>query len=194
MRVLLRQKDGNTKEFQFEKGPILIGRGADSNVFLPDRAVSRRHAMIINTEDGKWAIEDLDSTSKTYLNDEAIHKAELKHGDCIRITDFLIDLVMEEEISEEDKAMQLDDTLHLEAALAVTFVASGPLIGAAQRGSRLGSVEKCAVRLDDLSCRQKTGWLPYRPRTTETSAENRSGGGKRTIPCTSESLCTTGRG
>jgi pSer/pThr/pTyr-binding forkhead associated (FHA) protein len=119
MRVLLRQKDGNTKEFQFEKGPILIGRGADSNVFLPDRAVSRRHAMIINTEDGKWAIEDLDSTSKTYLNDEAIHKAELKHGDCIRITDFLIDLVMEEEISEEDKAMQLDDTLHLEAALAV---------------------------------------------------------------------------
>ena len=119
MHILLKQKDGNTKEFQFEKGPILIGRGANSNIFLPDRAVSRRHAMIISTDDGKWSIEDLDSTSKTYLNDEAIHKAELKHGDCVRITDFIIDLVIEEEISEEDKAMQLDDTLHLEAALAV---------------------------------------------------------------------------
>ncbi|MBN1972792.1 MAG: FHA domain-containing protein [Sedimentisphaerales bacterium] len=119
MRILLKQKDGNTKEFQFEKGPISIGRGANSNIFLPDRAVSRQHAVIQYTEDGKWTIEDLDSTSKTYLNDEAIHKAEIKHGDCLRITDFIIDFVIEEEISEEDKAMQLDDTLHLEAALAV---------------------------------------------------------------------------
>lgn len=118
MRILLKQKDGNTKEFQFEKGPISIGRGQNSNIFLPDRAVSRQHAVIQCTDDGKWVIEDLDSTSKTYLNDEAIHKAEIKHGDCLRITEFIIDFVIEEEISEEDKAMQLDDTLHLEAALA----------------------------------------------------------------------------
>lgn len=119
MRILLRQKDGDTKEFQFQKGPISIGRGANSNIFLPDRSVSRQHAVINSTENGKWMIEDLDSASKTYLNDEAIQKAEIKHGDCLRITDFIIDLVMEEEVAESDKAMQLDDTLHLEAALAV---------------------------------------------------------------------------
>lgn len=119
MRILLKQKDGNTKEFQFEKGPILIGRGQNSNIFLPDKAVSRQHAVIQSSDEGKWFIEDLDSTSKTYLNDEAIHKAELKHGDCLRITEFIIDFIIENEISEEDKAIQLDDTLHLEAALAV---------------------------------------------------------------------------
>jgi pSer/pThr/pTyr-binding forkhead associated (FHA) protein len=119
MRILLRQKDGNTKEFQFQKGPISIGRGANSNIFLPDRSVSRQHAVINSTENGKWMIEDMDSASKTYLNDEAIQKAEIKHGDCLRITDFIIDVVMEEEVSEDDKAMQLDDTMHLEAALAV---------------------------------------------------------------------------
>jgi len=119
MRILLRQKDGNTKEFQFQKGPISIGRGANSNIFLPDRAVSRQHAVIHSSEDGKWTIEDLDSASKTYLNDEAIQKAEIKHGDCLRITDFIIDIVIEDEVSEDEKAMQLDDTLHLEAALAV---------------------------------------------------------------------------
>ena len=118
MRILLKQKDGNTKEFQFEKGPISIGRGQNSNIFLPDRAVSRQHA-VIQSDDGKWFIEDLDSTSKTYLNDEAIHKAEIKHGDCVRITDFIIDFIIEEEVTEEEKEMQLDDTLHLEAALAV---------------------------------------------------------------------------
>ncbi len=119
MRILLRQKDGNTKEFQFLKGPVSIGRGANSNIFLPDRSVSRQHAVIHSTEDGKWTIEDLDSAGKTYLNDEAIQKAEIKNGDCLRITDFIIDIVMENEVSEDDKAMQLDDTLHLEAALAV---------------------------------------------------------------------------
>ena len=119
MRILLKQKDGNTKEFQFEKGPISIGRGANSTIFLPDRAVSRNHAVLHCSEDGKWTIEDLDSASKTYLNDEAIHKAEIKHGDCLRITDFIIDVIFEAEVSEEDKQMQLDDTLHIEAALAV---------------------------------------------------------------------------
>ena len=119
MRILLKQKDGNTKEFQFEKGPVSIGRGANSTIFLPDRAVSRNHAILHCTEDGKWTIEDLDSASKTYLNDEAIHKAEIKHGDCLRITDFIIDVIFEAEVSEEDKQIQLDDTLHLEAALAV---------------------------------------------------------------------------
>lgn len=119
MRMLLRQKDGTTREFQFAKGPISLGRGANSNVFLPDKAVSRQHAVINSTEDNKWEIEDLDSASKTYLNDEAVHKAALKHGDSIRITDFIIDIVMEEAISEDDKAMQLDDTMHLEAALAI---------------------------------------------------------------------------
>src|SRR4030042_2866813 len=119
MRILLRQKDGNTKEFQFLKGPVSSGRGASSNIFLPDRAVSRQHPGIHSPEDGKWTIEDLDSASKTYLNDEAIQKAEIKHGDCLRITDFIIDIVMEDEVSEDDKAMQLDDTIHLEAALAV---------------------------------------------------------------------------
>ena len=119
MRILLKQKDGNTKEFQFEKGPISIGRGANSNILLPDRAVSRQHAVINSSDDGKWTIEDLDSSSKTYLNDEAIHKSEIKHGDCLRITDFIIDVIFDEAVSEEEKEMQLDDTLHLEAALAV---------------------------------------------------------------------------
>lgn len=119
MRLLLRQKDGSTREFQFTNGPVTIGRGANSNLFLPDRAVSRQHAVLNCSEDGKWSIQDLDSTSKTYLNDEAIHQKDIKNGDCIRITEFIIDVVFEEAASEEDKAMQLDDTMHLEAALAV---------------------------------------------------------------------------
>jgi pSer/pThr/pTyr-binding forkhead associated (FHA) protein len=118
MRLVVKQKDGNAREFQFTEGPISIGRGANSHIFLPDRAASRQHAVINYTEEGKWIVEDLDSTSKTYLNDEVIRKAEIKHGDYLRITDYIIEIVLEED-AEADKAIGLEDTLHLEASLAI---------------------------------------------------------------------------
>ncbi|MBL7153468.1 MAG: FHA domain-containing protein [Phycisphaerae bacterium] len=118
MRLLLRQKDGTTKELQFDKGPISIGRGADSQVFLPDPAVSRRHAVIHSSDDGTWLIEDLDSASKTFLNDQPVRKAKVKHGDLLRVTTFTMELALEEEVSEAHEAMQMEDTLHIEAALA----------------------------------------------------------------------------
>jgi pSer/pThr/pTyr-binding forkhead associated (FHA) protein len=118
MRLVLKQKDGVAREFQFTQGPIAIGRAIESQIFLPDRAVSRRHAVIQSTSDGKWMVEDLDSSSKTYLNDTAIHKAEIKHGDCLRITEFTIEVVLEETV-EAESSIHLEDTVHLEASLAI---------------------------------------------------------------------------
>jgi pSer/pThr/pTyr-binding forkhead associated (FHA) protein len=117
MRLLVKQKDGQSKEFHFVEGPICIGRAADSHVFLPDKAVSKRHATLSVAEDGKWIIQDMDSANKTYLNDEPIHKVEVKTGDCLRITDFTIEIHLEDGAAAE-KPAELEDTLNLEAALA----------------------------------------------------------------------------
>ena len=116
MRLFVKQKDGSIREFQFSEGPISIGRAADSKIFLPDRTVSRQHAVILCTDEGKWMVEDLDSTSKTYLNDKAIHKAEIMTGDCLRITNFIIEINLEER-SEAEKKIHMGDTVHLEAEL-----------------------------------------------------------------------------
>ena len=116
MRLVIKHKNGSTKEFQFVEGPISIGRAADSHVFLPDRTVSKQHAVISTTEDGKWTVEDNDSANKTYLNDEAVRKAEIKTGDCLRITGFTIEIYLEDK-TEADKAVEMEDTLNLEAAL-----------------------------------------------------------------------------
>jgi len=116
MRMVVKQKDGNTKEFNFNEGPISIGRGADSHVFLPDKAVSRKHAVVHATDDGTWTLEDLGSSNKTFLNDQAVTKAQIKHGDCLRITDFTIDIVFEDDAVEEAPPHP-EDTLQLEAAL-----------------------------------------------------------------------------
>ncbi len=117
MRIVVKQKDGPTKEFQFAQGPVSIGRGANSHVFLPDKAVSRQHAIIHSAEDGRWTVEDLGSSNKTYLNNKAVDRAEVRHGDCIRITDFLIEIMFEDEARQEEPAYP-EDTLQLEAALA----------------------------------------------------------------------------
>ena len=121
MRIVLKQRDGNTREFQFVQGPISIGRGANSQVFLPDKAVSRKHAVVHSTDDGKWIIEDLGSSNKTYLNDKPVDKAEVKHGDSLRITDFIIEFMLEMDVPGAGAGMDpvgAEDTLQLEAALA----------------------------------------------------------------------------
>jgi len=120
MRLLVKQSDGTVNELQFTKGPVYIGRRPSSQIFLPDEGVSRQHAVIFNTEDGKWIVEDLDSANKTYLNDEAIHKTEIKTGDYLRIVGFTIEVNLEE-AAEADKTMELEDTL-------ATTISTGPQI------------------------------------------------------------------
>ncbi len=110
MRLVVKRNGETVNEFRFSKGPIHIGRHAHSHVFLPDRAVSRRHAVIFATQEGKWVVEDLDSANKTYLNKEAIDRAEIKTGDCLGIADFTIEITLEAGI-DTDKAIHLEDTL-----------------------------------------------------------------------------------
>jgi hypothetical protein len=110
MRLVVKRNGQTVNEFQFDRGPVYIGRHAHSQVFLPDRAVSRQHAAIFTTQEGKWVVEDLDSANKTYLNDKAIHKAEIKTGDCIRIADFIIEISLIAD-TDPDKSIHLEDTL-----------------------------------------------------------------------------------
>jgi pSer/pThr/pTyr-binding forkhead associated (FHA) protein len=110
MHLVVKQKGRTISELRFSEGPIYIGRHIHSQVFLPDRAVSRQHAAIFTTADGKWMVEDLDSANKTYLNDKAVHKAEIKSGDRLRISDFTIEIHLEAD-TDADKKIHLEDTL-----------------------------------------------------------------------------------
>ncbi|MEN6335705.1 MAG: FHA domain-containing protein [Phycisphaerales bacterium] len=118
MRLVLKQKDGETREYQFAQGPIQIGRAADCHVFLPDRTVSKKHAVIACNGDGCWLVQDLESANKTYLNGEPVHQAAIKTGDSIRITDFVLEVNLDEMAEAAAQSEQFEDTLNLEAGLA----------------------------------------------------------------------------
>jgi hypothetical protein len=119
MRLIVKQGERTVNEFHFDKGPVYIGRHANSQVFLPDKVVSRQHAVIYNTKDGQWVVEDLDSANKTYLNDNEIHKAAVKSGDVIRISDFKIEVSF-----DTAPAQDPGETVELEEAPAT--LATGP--------------------------------------------------------------------
>lgn len=110
MRLFVNLSGSSVNELQFKKGPIYIGRRMGSQVFLPDKAVSRQHAVFYSTKDGSWILEDLDSANKTYLNDKAIHKCEVNHGDVIRIADFTIEVHLYEP-DEQAQDVHMEDTM-----------------------------------------------------------------------------------
>jgi len=71
---------------QIELGetPVTIGRSSECTIALPHPSVSRRHCRIW-CENGRYRIEDLGSTNRTFLNGEDVTRADLRDGDQISI-------------------------------------------------------------------------------------------------------------
>jgi len=64
-----------------------LGRHPDSEVFLDDITVSRRHVEIERVGEG-YIVRDVGSLNGTYLNRERIDEAPLAHGDELQIGKF----------------------------------------------------------------------------------------------------------
>lgn len=63
------------------------GRHPDSDIFLDDVTVSRRHAEVLN-ESGAYTVRDVGSLNGTYLNRRRIDAALLEDGDVVQIGRF----------------------------------------------------------------------------------------------------------
>ncbi|HEX6833206.1 MAG TPA: GGDEF domain-containing protein [Rudaea sp.] len=71
-------------QIELGNSEVVVGRTNDCTISLPHPSVSRRHCRIWR-EDGRYLIEDLGSTNRTYLNGDAVQRAELRDGDQIGI-------------------------------------------------------------------------------------------------------------
>ena len=71
---------------------MTIGREHDNNIELKDPDVARYHARIVY-ERGNYVVEDLESTTGTWVNGQRTKKAPLNHGDVVRVgsTEIAID-------------------------------------------------------------------------------------------------------
>jgi DNA-binding response OmpR family regulator len=65
---------------------LLIGRGPECDVVVPDRQVSRHHARVRRLAGGEYAVEDLGSKNGTHLNGVLLQEPHrLVDGDVIQI-------------------------------------------------------------------------------------------------------------
>lgn len=70
--------------------PISIGRAKSSNVVLDSESVSRLHAVVRSTPDGKWQIIDRESSNGVQINGAKTEEAMLRPNDEIVVGEYRI--------------------------------------------------------------------------------------------------------
>ncbi len=70
------------KRVEIGDGPVVIGRGKEADVTIPDQAASTRHAEF-RQEDGRWQVRDLDSSNGVRVNGNRVTSSWLARGDLI---------------------------------------------------------------------------------------------------------------
>jgi hypothetical protein len=86
MLVVKRGPNAGSR-FVLDSEVTKAGRHPDSDIFLDDVTVSRRHAEFVRHAGG-YVVRDVGSLNGTYLNRERIDEAELKNGDEVQIGKF----------------------------------------------------------------------------------------------------------
>lgn len=84
MLLVQRGPDAGAR-FLLDSDSVTVGRHADSDIFLDDISVSRRHATFARNENG-YTVTDLGSLNGTYVNRDRIDgQIELSGGDEVQI-------------------------------------------------------------------------------------------------------------
>ena len=85
-RLLITAPEGAVREFELAATAVIIGRSADSQLYIPDNAISRKHA-VIEPNGADLVIKDLGSAGGSHVNGLVIGEKGhiLRDGDRIRI-------------------------------------------------------------------------------------------------------------
>lgn len=83
-RFIVRDGPGVGQFYEIVEDVVYIGRSPENQMIVPDATVSKRHA-VIRIRGNTFEIEDLQSSSGTYVNGQLVRKAYLKDGDSVRL-------------------------------------------------------------------------------------------------------------
>jgi pSer/pThr/pTyr-binding forkhead associated (FHA) protein len=124
---------GDLREYVLEEGATAtIGRSPNNQIAIPERHVSRQHA-VVSFRDGIFMISDLGSANGTFVNDKQLTDPfPLAHGDVIRL--YVPVLTFSAIVTEEEHEMaKTTGTLIVPASKdgqPTLHITSGPQEGA----------------------------------------------------------------
>jgi pSer/pThr/pTyr-binding forkhead associated (FHA) protein len=86
--LLVKRGPNAGSTFLLDQDSTNVGRDPQSDVFLDDITVSRKHAVIERRADGSWFVRDVGSLNGTYVNGEQVDETKLATGDEVQIGKF----------------------------------------------------------------------------------------------------------
>jgi hypothetical protein len=91
--LVVRHGPNAGSSYRLEEKVTAIGRHPDSDIFLDDITVSRRHVVVERDDDG-YLLRDVGSLNGTYVNRKRVDEARLRHGDEVQIGLFRLSFVL----------------------------------------------------------------------------------------------------
>jgi pSer/pThr/pTyr-binding forkhead associated (FHA) protein len=85
--LLVKRGPNAGSTFLIDADSTSLGRNPDSDIFLDDVTVSRKHAEI-RRDAGRFSLHDRGSLNGTYVNRERVEQAQLASGDELQIGKF----------------------------------------------------------------------------------------------------------
>lgn len=82
--LIVRRGPNKGSRFLLDADLITVGRHPNSDVFLDDVTVSRRHAEITRSS-GQFTVKDLDSLNGTYLEGSRVDSGTLSNGSELQV-------------------------------------------------------------------------------------------------------------
>ena len=112
MRLILEHFGTVIKESFLEEGrEYFIGRQKDCDFVLEDSSgISRKHVKIYQAEQGEsWHVESLSEWGGLYLEGEEIQSAELKQNCTLKLKNYSLKVILEEEAIEEKQLEEIKE-------------------------------------------------------------------------------------
>ncbi|MGD8858520.1 MAG: FHA domain-containing protein [Myxococcales bacterium] len=132
-------------------GRTLIGRDGECDIQLVDRSASRRHACLLELDDGSVLLRDLKSQNGTLLGGEPVREATLKPGDVLTVGESSF----EYRLADDDT--ELTDDLDADLRLVSGPAQDKTVVQYVSPEARAEIAAAAAARRRELAARKATG-------------------------------------
>lgn len=96
------------RNYAFEKDVISVGRDPGADVYVDNPGVSRDHFRLERISGGDYQIVDLGSANGTFVNDQMVNTAIVRHNDVVRFGKYTLWIGYEQDrrgSSRDDKPL-----------------------------------------------------------------------------------------
>src|SRR5882672_7977374 len=93
---------GRRRRVDLDRPRLLIGREPSCDICLPHPGVSRRHAQLQATEQGRWLLQDLSSRNHVYVDNKPVQQLVLEPRKPFRIAEYTLSLELAATVPDPD--------------------------------------------------------------------------------------------